>query len=425
MSKFTIDLTPLKKYRELRLLFTSGLITRLGSMITYVALPFQIKDLTNSYLAVGLMGAAQIIPLILFSLYGGVLADSLDRKKMIFITECGSLVLSSLLLANSLLPKPHLILLYVVAASFTALDGLQTPSLSAIVPRIVEHQDMPAVTALMGIRWQVGAVVAPAIGGIMISTMGVKSAYLLDVATFVISLALIFRMKAVPPSAKATPASLSSLVEGVKYAFGRKDLMGTYIVDFAAMLFAMPNALFPFWADHIHARWALGLFYSAGFIGAIMVTITSGWMKSYPFHGKAVTYAAIGWGAAIALAASTNNLWVILFFLAAAGAADQVSAMMRGNIWNQSIADEYRGRLAGIELLSYAVGPMGGQLRAGTMAAWSTLRISVASGGLLCVGFVALAARLMPEFHNYDVRSNKYAIEKQNSSPNNDGNSEK
>ncbi len=412
MSKFAIDLAPLRKYRELRLLFTSGLITRLGSMVTYVALPFQIKDLTNSYIAVGLMGAAQIIPLIIFSLYGGVLADSLDRKKMIFITEFGSLGLSSLLLFNSLLHKPHLILLYIVAAGFTSLDGLQTPSMSAIVPRIVDHEDMPSVTALMGIRWQVGAVVAPAVGGIMISTLGVKSAYILDVITYIFSLVLIFRMSPVPPSEKATPASLSSLVEGVRYAIGRRDLMGTYIVDFAAMFFAMPNALFPFWADHIHARWALGLFYSAGILGAICVTLTSGWMKTYPFHGRAVTYAALGWAAAIALSASTNNLWVILFFLALAGASDQVSAMMRGNIWNQSIADEYRGRLAGIELLSYAVGPMGGQLRAGTMAAWTTLRISVAGGGLLCAGFVSIAAKMMPDFLHYDVRSNKFAAQK-------------
>jgi MFS family permease len=419
VKKFALDISPLKKYRELRLLFTSGVITRLGSMVTYVALPFQIKDLTNSYIAVGLMGAAQIIPLILFSLYGGVLADSLDRKKMIFITEFGSLALSTLLLANSMLAKPHVILLYFVAASFTALDGLQTPSLSAIIPRIVEHDDMPSVTALMGIRWQVGAVFAPALGGIMISTMGVKSAYFMDVVTYILSLVLIFRMKPVPPGEKATPASLSSLIDGVKYALRRQDLMGTYIIDFAAMFFAMPNALFPFWADHIHARWALGLFYSAGFVGAILVTLTSGWMKSYPFHGRAVTYAALGWAAAIALAATTNNLWIVLFFLAVAGASDQVSAMMRGNIWNQSIADEYRGRLAGIELLSYAVGPMSGQLRAGTMAAWTTLRISVGGGGLMCLGFVALTAKLMPDFLKYDVRTNKYAQEKRNSRPEN------
>ena len=412
MSKFALDLSPLKKYRELRLLFTSGLITRLGSMVTYVALPFQIKDLTNSYIAVGLMGAAQIIPLIVFSLYGGVLADSLDRKKMIFITEFGSLALSSLLLFNSLLHKPHLILLYFIAAGFTSLDGLQTPSLSAIVPRIVEHEDLPSTTALMGIRWQVGAVVAPAIGGIMISTLGVKSAYIMDVITYILSLALIFKMKPVPPSEKATPASLSSLIDGVKYAVARKDLLGTYIVDFAAMFFAMPNALFPFWADHIHARWALGLFYSAGILGAIFVTLTSGWMRNYPFHGRAVTFAALGWAVAIALSATTNNLWVVLFFLAAAGASDQISAMMRGNIWNQSIADEYRGRLAGIELLSYAVGPMAGQLRAGTMAAWTTLRISVAGGGLICTGFVAISAKIMPDFWKYDVRTNRYAVEK-------------
>ena len=410
--KFAIDISPLRKYRELRLLFTSGLITRFGSMITYVALPFQIKELTNSYIAVGLMGAVEIIPLIIFSLYGGVLADAIDRKKMILLTEAVALLASAALLGNSLLHKPHLIPLYLVAAAFAALDGLQTPSLSAIIPRIVDHEDMPATSALMTLRWQIGAVIAPAFGGLMISAFSVRSAYLLDVITFFASIILIARMKPVPPSEKSTPASLSSLVDGIKYAVNRKDLLGTYLVDLAAMFFAMPNALFPFWADQLHARWALGLFYSAGIVGAISVTLTSAWIKNYPFHGRAITYAALGWGAAIAIAGAMKSLWLILLFLAIAGASDQVSALMRSTVWNQSIPDEYRGRLAGIELLSYAVGPLGGQLRAGTMAALSTLRISIVGGGALCIGFVSVTAGILKEFRHYDVRTNHHVLNK-------------
>ena len=413
--KFTIDISPLRKYRELRLLFTSGLITRFGSMITYVALPFQIKELTNSYVAVGLMGAVEIIPLVIFSLYGGVLADAIDRKKMILMTEAVALVASAALLGNSLLHKPHLIPLYLVAAAFASLDGLQTPSLSAIVPRIVHHDDMPATSALMTLRWQIGAVIAPALGGLMISTLGVRSAYFLDVITFIASLILIARMKPVPPSEKSTPASLSSLMDGIRYAVNRKDLLGTYVVDLCAMFFAMPNALFPFWADQIHARWALGLFYSAGIVGAITITLTSGWIKNYPFHGKAITYAALGWGAAIAIAGFARSLWVILIFLAIAGASDQVSALMRSTVWNQSIPDEFRGRLGGIELLSYAVGPLGGQLRAGTMAALTTLRVSIIGGGALCMGFVGFTAGILKEFRHYDVRTNRHVLAKKSS----------
>jgi MFS family permease len=212
------------------------------------------------------------------------------------------------------------------------------------------------------------------------------------------------------------------MIAGLKYAASRKDLMGTYLVDLSAMFFAMPNALFPFWADEVHSRWALGLFYSAGMLGSITITATSGWMKTFTRHGWAITLAAMGWGISIALAGSTNSLWVILFFLAMAGASDQVSALCRGAIWNQSIADEYRGRLAGLELLSYSVGPLGGQLRAGSVAAVTTLRTSVVSGGLLCVGFIGFFAAKLPEFRKYDSKTNYFAVmqrEKKQNSTNN------
>ncbi|CAB4718887.1 unannotated protein [freshwater metagenome] len=380
-------------------------------MITYVALPFQIKELTNSYIAVGLMGAVELIPLIIFGLYGGVLADRVDRRKMILITEFALMIMTFSLFINSQLAEPSLIWIYVVAGSFAALDGLQRPSADAILPRLVGHEDLPSASALMSLRWQTGVITGPALAGILLATAGTGTAYLVDVITFAISIIFILRVKSVKPLAKNPAPTFGAMVEGIKYATSRKDLLGTYLVDLAAMFFAMPNALFPFWADQLDATWALGLFYAAGTIGSVIVTLTSGWIKNYHHHGRAVFLAALGWGAAITLAGTTDSLFLILLFLAIAGASDMVSALFRGAIWNQSIPDELRGRLAGIELLSYSVGPLGGQMRAGTFAAVTNLRTSVISGGLLCIGFVTIAAAALPKFRKYDARTNEFAVE--------------
>lgn len=380
-------------------------------MITYVTLPFQIKELTHSFLAVGLMGAVELVPLIVFGLYGGVLADAVDRKKMVWATEFAALIMTLLLLGNSMLPNPNLVLIYIVAGAFAALNGLQRPSMDAILPRIVSHDDLPSASALMSLRGQFGVIVGTAVAGIVISSFGATYGYLLDVITFVIALIFLIKVRNIPPSENATPPSLASLVEGLKYAVNRKDLLGTYLVDLAAMFFAMPTALFPFWADQVGAPWALGFFYAAGTIGATLITLTSGWIRNYPYHGRAITIAALGWGVAISLAGVTNSLPLVLFFLVLAGASDMVSSLFRAAIWNQSIPDELRGRMAGIELLSYSVGPLGGQARAGGMAAATSLRTSVVGGGMLCIAFVFSISSVMPSFRRYDVRNNKFAVE--------------
>ena len=410
MRKYAIDLSPIKKYRDFKLLFTAGLFSYFGSMITFVALPFQVKELTGSFWAVGLIGVVEIIPLIVFGLYGGVLADYLDRKKMIWFTEFGTLIATSILLINSLREKPSVILIFVIAAIFAALSGLKRPSQDAILPRLVNHDDLPSASALMSLRWQFGGIVGPSVGGIIIASFGAGAAYLVDCLTFVISLALIWQVKSVPPLDKSTPPSMAGLMEGLNYAFKRKDLLGTYVVDLAAMFLAMPMALFPFWADEIGAPYALGFFYSSITFGAVLVTLLSGWMRNYPHHGRAVIIGALGWGVAIVAAGSSNSLVLVITCLVIAGAFDQVSALFRGFIWNQSIPDELRGRLAGIEMLSYLLGPLGGQARAGGMAAMSSLRTSIVGGGILCIGFVCLIAAVMPKFRSYDVRTNEYAL---------------
>ena len=413
MAKYAIDLAPLKKSKDFSLLWAAGLVSYFGSMITYVAVPFQVKELTDSYVAVAISGLVEILPLVIFGLYGGVLADALDRKKLIWITEALSLVFTGALLVNSLLNSPSLILIYIVSGLFAATSGLRQPAMQAALPRLVDHEDMPAAAALMSLRWQTGVIVGPALGGILISTYSVAVGYAADIATFVISLALIAMMKKIPPSKEAQKPSLEGLIDGIRYAFSRKDLLGTYLVDLAAMFFAMPTALIPFWADQLKAPWALGLLYSSMTVGSIIVTLTSGWIKNVHFYGKAIMWAAIGWGLAIALSGATNSLWLVLLFLTLAGASDMVSALFRSAMWNQTIPDNFRGRLAGIELLSYSLGPLAGQMRAASMAAVTTLSISVTSGGIMCVVTVGFFAFLLPQFRKFDIRTSTFALENQ------------
>jgi MFS family permease len=384
-------------------------------MITYVAVPFQVKELTNSYVAVAVSGLVEIVPLVIFGLYGGVLADALDRKKLIWVTEAMSLVFTGALLVNSLLDSPSLILIYIVSGLFAATSGLRQPAMQAALPRLVDHEDMPAAAALMSLRWQTGVIIGPALGGVLISTYSVAVGYGADIATFVISLVLIAMMKKIPPSQEAQKPSLAGLIDGIKYAFSRKDLLGTYMIDLAAMFFAMPTALIPFWADQLNAPWALGLLYASMTIGSIIVTLTSGWIKNVHFYGRAIMWAAIGWGVAIALSGATNSLWLVLLFLTLAGASDMVSALFRSAMWNQTIPDNFRGRLAGIELLSYSLGPLAGQMRAASMAAVTTLSISVTSGGIICVVTVGFLAFLLPQFRKFDIRTSEFSLENQKS----------
>ena len=418
MAKYAIDISPLRKSRDFRNLWAAGLISYFGSMITYVAVPFQIKELTNSYVAVAISGLIEIVPLVIFGLYGGVLADAIDRKKLIWITEALSLLFTALLLINSLLDSPSILLIYVVSGLFAATSGLRQPAMQAALPRLVDHEDMTAAAALMSIRWQAGVIIGPTIGGILISTFSVAVGYVADIATFVISLILLALLSNIPPSQEAEKPSLAGLFEGIKYAFARKDLLGTYLIDLAAMFFAMPTALIPFWADQLGSPWALGLLYAAGTIGSIAVTITSGWTKNVRFYGRAILWAAIGWGAAIALAGATNYLALVLFFLAAAGASDMISALFRSAMWNQTIPDNFRGRLAGIELLSYSLGPLAGQMRAAGMAAAFSLTFSVTAGGILCIISVALLASFLPTFRKFDIKTDKFALEKEAESRN-------
>jgi MFS family permease len=358
---------------------------------------------------VGAIGLVELVPLIVFGLYGGALADAVDRRKLIVYTEVALGLLSVLLLANTLVPHPAVWPLYVVAALTSALTGLQRPALDAIVPRVVPHEQLSAAAALNAVRWQVGAIAGPSLAGVLIAFAGLEWAYALDAVSFAISVGLGLGLRPSPAAHDAAKPSLRSIWEGGRYAWSRKELLGTYAIDLAAMFFAYPTAVFPFLADDLKAPWSLGLMYAAGTVGSLAVSLTSGWSSRVHRHGRMIVYAALAWGAAMAVAGWMDNVWLVLFFLAVAGGCDMISGIFRSTIWNQTIPDELRGRLAGIELLSFSVGPTLGQVRAGGMAALTGVRVSVWSGGLACIAAVGLLAGGLPKLMSYDARTDEHA----------------
>ncbi|WP_433429878.1 MFS transporter [Nonomuraea sp. CA-141351] len=406
----SIDLSPLRDSRDYRLLFSSGVITMFGTLITMVAVPYQMKELTDSYVAVGLVSLAEFVPMVVCGLWGGAIADALDRRKIIVLSELGLLVTSAALMVNALLPSPQVWVLYVMGAISTGISCLQRPSLEAVFQQVVKHEQQAAAAVLSSMRWNFGAIVAPALGGLLVTAYGSAAAYGIDTLSFVLSLALLWRIRSLPPAEDAAPASLKSLVEGVRYAAGRSDLMGTYLVDIAAMVFAMATSLFPFLADELRAPQALGLLYSASAVGALIASITGAWAARVQRQGLGVIVAATLWGAAVALCALAPNVWVLVVCIALAGAADMVSGIFRMTMWNQTIPRELRGRLAGIELLSYASGPMLGNARASLMANVGGTRFSLGSGGLLCVAAVLGLAAALPKFRRYDARTDEHAL---------------
>ncbi|MGW1187241.1 MFS transporter [Streptomyces sp. NPDC002559] len=404
------DFTPLRSHADFRLLWIQGLVTYFGSFMALIALPLQIKELTGSPLAVGAMGAVELVPLIVFGLYGGALADAVDRRKVILATEAGLGVLALVLLVNAALPSPVLWPLYVVAAGVSALSGLQRPALDSLMARIVPHEQLTAAAALNSLRWQFGAITGPAVAGLVVAYAGHATAYTVTVVTFAVSVLLCLRLAPAPPVRDNAKPSLRGIMEGAKYAWSRPVLLGTYAVDMAAMFFAFPNAIFPFLADDLDADWSLGLMYAADSVGSLVLGLTSGWTSRVRRHGLFVVFGAAVWGLAIAGAGWFGNVWLVLVCLAVAGAGDMLSGLGRSTIWNQTIPEELRGRLAGIEVLSYSVGPQLGQVRAGAMAGWTGTRAAIWSGGVACVASVALLAATLPKLLTYDSETDEDAV---------------
>ena len=267
--KATIDLGPLRRHRDFRLLTAAQAVTFLGSMVTYVALPYQAYQLSGSSLVVGLLGLAELCPLLVTAFLGGALADARDRRRMLLLTELSFAGTSIVLLLNATLASPQLWLLFVVAAVMAALDGLQRPSLEALIPRLVGRDEMPAAAAIGTLRFTIGEIAGPALGGVLIAVVGLPLTYAFDVATFAASLVLLRMMRAAPPPVAGAKVSLHGILEGLRYAAARPVLLGTYAVDIVAMFFGMPNAIFPAFAHEFGGAGVLGLMYAAPAAGAV------------------------------------------------------------------------------------------------------------------------------------------------------------
>jgi MFS family permease len=291
-------------------------------------------------------------------------------------------------------------LIFIVSALMSACNGFHRPALDALTPRLVDREDLTAVSALLSLRYSLSAIVGPALGGICIGALGFSITYMLDVLSFfvsLVSLALIHSM----PSERVNAPGIQTILEGLRYAKSRPELIGTYAVDIVAMTFAMPVALFPAMAESWGGASAAGYLYSAMSFGSLATAVFSGWTSKVRRHGAAVIIAAAAWALAVVALGFAASLIAAVICLALAGAADSVSTVFRATIWNETIPNELRGRLSGVEMISYLSGPLLGNARAGWVATISTNQLSIISGGAICFLCVLGCIPLLPAFWKY------------------------
>jgi MFS family permease len=400
-----IEIAPLKKHRDFRLLFFGQMISFLGSMISFVAIPYQIYELTKSNWLVGMLGIAQLLPILFFGIIGGSAADSFDRRKILIYSEifmaCCALGLS----INSMLAHPNIPAIFVLAGLMQAANGFHRPAMDAMTQKMVDPADYPALSALGSFRYSFGAIVGPALGGILISAFGAQTAHFVDFLTFLAAIISLTLIRSLPSAETKSQMGWSHILEGWRFAWKRPELVGTYITDIVAMAFAFPTALFPAMSESWGGATAAGALFSAMAVGSLLVTIFSGWTAKIKRHGLAVILAAGSWGLTVVALGFAPNLTIALVCLCAAGAADMISGMFRGIIWNETIPNQMRGRLAGLEMISYMSGPLIGNARAGWVASVSSVQFSIWTGGVICALGVFACAVFLPDFRRY--RSSK------------------
>ena len=398
-----IDLSPLRVSRDYRLLFFGQLVSFFGSMMTFIVVPWQMYQLTQSSAMVGYIYLAEFVPMVALAFVGGALADFLDKRKMLRITEIGQTSVTAILLLNSLLPQPRVWILFLSVALHAGLAALQRPAFESFIQKVIPPDLMSSVMALNSIRYSVGAIVSPAVAGIIATQLSASVAYSIDLVTFLASLTAVFMLRHVPPPENAERPSWEGIKKAWRYAFSRQELLGTYFIDIAAMFFAMPQALYPALAV-IYGDKYVGFFPASIAAGALVASLTSGWTKKIQRHGLFVTIAAVLWGVAIIFFGLVDSIAPALLFLAAAGFFDMISGIFRGSIWNQTIPNYLRGRLASIEMMSYLTGPMLGSAKMGIVAEKFGVKTALVSGGALCVVSVIGAAFFLPKFLKYDGR---------------------
>jgi MFS family permease len=408
------DVTPLRVSTNYRRLWIGTSVSVVGQQMTVVAVAIQVYAITRSSFDVGMIGAFALVPLIIFGLYGGAIADAVDRRRLILLTSIVLTLLSVVLYIQAVMSVESVALLYAVIALQSGFFAVNNPARSAIIPRLVGADLLPAANTLSQVTMNFGLTVGPLLGGVLIGTSGVQAAYAVDVVTYLVAVYAAWRLPALlplvadggeAPSVRGR-AGFASVAEGLRYLKTRTNLLMSFLVDIVAMVFGMPRALFPAVAVKFYGGGAgtVGLLSAAPAVGALIGALFSGRLPRIRWQGRAVLVAIVVWGLAIAAFGLTSTLWVGLAFLALAGAADMVSAVFRSTILQVATPDALRGRLQGVFLVVVAGGPRLGDVESGTVAALFGERVSIVSGGLICVAGIAVLTAAFPRFARYDAR---------------------
>lgn len=412
MPRLLADVTPLRVSPEFRRLWVALGVSNAGQQMTSVAVGIQVYNLTGSSLAVGLVGLFQLVPLVGFGLYGGALSDSHDRRRLGLLTAFGLMCCSLVLVLQSATGLGSVALLYGVVALQSGFFAVGNPARQALIPRLVGLELLPAANALGMLSFGLGFTLGPLLGGLVIAaTGGETTAYALDALAFTATLYAMWRLRPMPPVPGAPRAAgWASIVQGVQFLRGRRNLQMSFYVDLAAMVFGMPRALFPALAVTFYPGTGLapativGLLSAAPAVGSVVSSALSGPLSHARRQGAITVGAIVVWGLAIATFGLVHTLWVGLLLLALAGAADNVSAVMRQTILQAATPDEYRGRLQGIFTVVVAGGPRLGDVESGGVASLFGLTFSVVSGGVACLVALGALVAAMPQFLRYDAR---------------------
>lgn len=375
----------------------------IGSMLTAVAVPVQVYALSHSSLQVGLVGLFGLVPLVIFGLYGGAIADVIDRRTLLLISSLGTWACTLGLLLQTvagLRSVPLILALVAVQAGFFA---VASSARGAIIPRIVPTELVPAANTLTFTVGNAGQVIGPLIAGVLVTRQhGFAYAYAVDAALFTVAMYAGLRLPSIPPDGHSPRAGLRSVLDGLLFISGRPVLLMSFVVDIVAMVFAMPKALYPqVAADRWHGQ--VGPLYAAIAIGSVLAGLSGGWIARVRRQGLGLTGAAVLWGLCVAVSGLAHQLWLAVLLLAVAGAADLISAVYRQTILQTYAPDQMRGRMQGVFVVVVAGGPRLGDLRAGATAALTSVTVSWVGGGLLCAGGVLVAARAVRSFWHYDA----------------------
>ncbi|MDX6296969.1 MAG: hypothetical protein QOI51_826 [Nocardioidaceae bacterium] len=402
------DVRPLQASRDYRRLWVGSTVSQLGQQMTAVTIAIQVYGLTHSTFSVGLVGLFALFPLIGFGLYGGAFADAVDRRKLALASSSGLWVLSVVLVIQAAAHVGSVTVLYVVVAAQAACFAVNSPTRSAIVPRLVDKELLPAANALNMASFNLGFTTGPVLGALAISAAGYQFAYGIDAVTFLAALYSLFRLPPIPPQPfegeAPTRPGLRSVVEGFRFLARAPNLRMTFIVDMCAMVLAQPRALFPAVAGAFFGGGVrtVGLLQASPAIGSLLAFAFSGWVSKVRRQGRAVVLAVLVYGAAVAAFGFARSLWLGVLFLAVSGGADMISAAYRSTILQVAAPDNLRGRLQGVFTVVVAGGPRLGDFVMGTTAAVFTPTLALGAGGIGCMCGVVLAAAGQRGFLEYD-----------------------